>query len=761
MSIKLRCTLLLVVVLYGTALLAQPGEWGDLFSYYQSQGIAYNQEECVNYTKNTLLRYNFQTGERTKLSKIHGLSDANILHVSLSRTGELWICYASGRVEYQSPNGEREVYTGMEDEVIHGLRNPIFRLQSTDQNSCIGISKDYVYYFANGILQNQFRLWGKNQATLELTSIAAYKGKIFVGTSNGVYASGTSVDDSNYQKYGTLNGRIYSLAADASHLVALRTLSVGYDLWSTTLDGTWTSIAARPNNLEHDISLSNGRIIVSESTDLVSIKLDGSEELLHTDALLPTHSQLRAVYAFYAPDGRLYVASKHRGLLRSTGTENFEALAPTSPAFVGSSHVLPITATEVVITNNEMHASSPAPNQEFPLFFYQTGAYEGINVYWTKPVRVTDVVLLDAQLHQFAIATEDAGILIFEKEQLISQITADNSPLPRTSSGTTANLNALTVGTDGALYICAGAAGELFRRTSDGTMTPAPLPRLYAQAKMRLLFSPKKILFLSSDNQYEVVAIDPDTFFASNGKKGIASQNLIGEYMYHLVLPRDMSFDSEGALWIATEEGVVRARNPEQLLEGRRITFNGVFIHTPQDGQSALFEKTRLDHLELDAGNRLWINSPNKGIMLVDPQRRLWLAEHLSSNSPLPSNGINDMKFEPQRGLLYIATDNGTISLITTAKEAAKTFNDVRIYPNPVRPDFTGLLTIDGLLNNSYVKILDSGSELVRELQSNGGRVTWDLRNGDGKLVASGVYFALISHEATKQSYATKFVVVR
>ena len=212
---------------------------------------------------------------------------------------------------------------------------------------------------------------------------------------------------------------------------------------------------------------------------------------------------------------------------------------------------------------------------------------------------------------------------------------------------------------------------------------------------------------------------------------------------------------------MGTDDGLIRARTPEQLLDGKRLTFNATFIYTAQDGQSALFEGVRIDHLAIDAGDRLWTYSPNKGLIQVDPTRRLLLQEYLVGNSPLPSNWINALVYENKRGVLYVATNNGAVSLITTSNEASKAFDAVRIYPNPVRPDFTGLLTIDGLLENSYVKIVDAGGELVRELQSNGGRATWDLRNGYGNKVASGVYFVLISHEGTKQGYAGKFAVIR
>lgn len=760
MPIKLRFLLLSLLLTYGTALLAQPGEWGDFFSYYQSSGIAYTHNECACYTKSSILRYNFQTGERTKLSKLNGLSEADILHVSLSVAGELWVSYASGRVEHHTPEGSRQQYRDLEEQVLHGLRQPIHHLLSTGANTCVGISPEYLYYFSDGNLQHGFRLWGKNQSVLTLNAIAALGDKVYVGTSDGVYVLEKGGKEVDYKKLGTLNGNISSLTADAEQLIAVRRLSLGYELWRISDSKPWTKVAERPTALENEITLSNQRILVAEGETLLSIDLTGHEEILHNDATEPTERQFRAVNAFFAADGSLYVASKHRGLLHITGG-NSESLSPISPAFVACSHLLAVGENEVVLANGEPVPATTIAGRERALFYYQSSTQEGINVYVEDGTRATALVLLDASAKRFAVATDNAGVFIFEEAQRKEQINAANSPLPAAPSGKTTYINALASAPDGTLYLCAGNTGTLFRRAPDGSFASAPLPRNYGRSELRLMLSRKGVLFLSSSTLSEITAIEPTSFFSSNGNEGIASQYVMGEQMTHLTTPRDFGFDSGGDLWVGTDDGLIRARTPEQLLDGKRLTFNATFIYTAQDGQSALFEGVRIDHLAIDAGDRLWTYSPNKGLMQVDPTRRLLLQEYLVGNSPLPSNWINALVYENKRGVLYVATNNGAVSLITTSNEASKAFDAVRIYPNPVRPDFTGLLTIDGLIENSYVKIVDAGGELVRELQSNGGRATWDLRNGYGNKVASGVYFVLISHEGTKQGYAGKFAVIR
>ena len=65
---------------------------------------------------------------------------------------------------------------------------------------------------------------------------------------------------------------------------------------------------------------------------------------------------------------------------------------------------------------------------------------------------------------------------------------------------------------------------------------------------------------------------------------------------------------------------------------------------------------------------------------------------------------------------------------------------DVYAFPNPVREDFTGNVTITGLMSDTQIKITDISGNLVYETVSDGGQATWDLKTYNGKRVATGVY---------------------
>ena len=78
-----------------------------------------------------------------------------------------------------------------------------------------------------------------------------------------------------------------------------------------------------------------------------------------------------------------------------------------------------------------------------------------------------------------------------------------------------------------------------------------------------------------------------------------------------------------------------------------------------------------------------------------------------TDNSKLLSNIINDIKINQKSGEIFFATENGLCSYMSDATETSETMTDdnVYAYPNPVTPDYTGLITIVGLSYDADVKI--------------------------------------------------------
>jgi hypothetical protein len=92
----------------------------------------------------------------------------------------------------------------------------------------------------------------------------------------------------------------------------------------------------------------------------------------------------------------------------------------------------------------------------------------------------------------------------------------------------------------------------------------------------------------------------------------------------------------------------------------------------------------------------------------------------------------------------------GTAAIIagpTAPSAAAANLDAVRLFPNPWRVDrHSGVpVTIDGLTAGSEVRIFTIAGRPVRTISAPSGVGTWDLSNGSGERVASGLYLYLIT----------------
>ena len=95
-------------------------------------------------------------------------------------------------------------------------------------------------------------------------------------------------------------------------------------------------------------------------------------------------------------------------------------------------------------------------------------------------------------------------------------------------------------------------------------------------------------------------------------------------------------------------------------------------------------------------------------------------------------------------GSTFVTTSNGVAQLVEhVASSGYANYDNVLAYPNPVLPDFTGLVTISGLMDGSTLRIVDRDGAVVAELTSRGSTATWDCCDAQGNRVPTGTYRVL------------------
>jgi hypothetical protein len=203
-----------------------------------------------------------------------------------------------------------------------------------------------------------------------------------------------------------------------------------------------------------------------------------------------------------------------------------------------------------------------------------------------------------------------------------------------------------------------------------------------------------------------------------------------------------LAADFDGELWIGTDAGFAVLYNANGSFTAGAGNFDAQRILIPFEGNfEEVLGDANISDIEVDGGNRKWMSTANAGLVLLSPDGTQIIAQYNEDNSPLISNTIYDIELNHTTGELYIVTDKGLVSFRIDATYEDATYETLNVFPNPVKPDYFGPITVQGLRYNSDVKITDAGGNLIYKTQSNGGTVTWDGQNLNGEKVPTGVYF--------------------
>lgn len=221
--------------------------------------------------------------------------------------------------------------------------------------------------------------------------------------------------------------------------------------------------------------------------------------------------------------------------------------------------------------------------------------------------------------------------------------------------------------------------------------------------------------------------------------------------------------DQRGRVWVGTTSGPFEITNPSKATDPTsRITRLKVPRNDGTNYADYLLDTEQINDMSIDAANRKWIATENSGVYLVSENGDQIIAHYTTDNSALPSNTIYSVLCSPVDNVVYFGLKTGLVSFNSTSSPAADTYDNVYAYPNPVRPDYTGWITITGLMDQSLVKIADAAGNVIYQTRSNGGMVTWDGCDTGGNRVRSGVYYVFASQNATGSSEGavTKIVVI-
>lgn len=379
-------------------------------------------------------------------------------------------------------------------------------------------------------------------------------------------------------------------------------------------------------------------------------------------------------------------------------------------------------------------------------------------------VNSVDVDPLDPN-HVFAGAK--SGLYEFQNGKFIKHYNSENS-LITSFNNTSKNYQLITsvkFDTDGNLWMLNSQSPSnqsLIEYTKDGKWVSHHKPELYNLGSLECLMQDSRGLLWFVNNYHGLPSIY--CYQASTDQLNIYS-SFVNEDGTTLTptFVRYVTEDKNHDMWIGTNIGPL-------LLYKKDITSDtSIFtqVKVPRnDGTNYadyLLSGVDISCIAIDGSNRKWFGTNGNGIYVISNDCLTQIYHFTTNNSNLLSNNIESIAINEQTGEVFVGTDKGLCSYMSDAgsPNSEMTKDNVWAYPNPVKPTYTGRITITGLSFDSDVKIVTANGILVNQGRSNGGIYTWDGKDQNGKKVASGVYMVETATSDGNKGTVCKIAIIK
>ena len=408
--------------------------------------------------------------------------------------------------------------------------------------------------------------------------------------------------------------------------------------------------------------------------------------------------------------------------------------------------------------------------------YYRNGVYRFADETWTnfnyetqdsisydKDWDFVSVAVNPNNTDEFAFAggIAEGGLKIVKNGTDISEVyTASNSSLE--VNGTKISIGDMKYDEAGNLWIVCTGLEPLKVLTPDGEWYSFSLG---SAAKNKY---PYRLTIDADGNKWVAVTSSGLVAFNEHGTFTDASDDEIrifstseGSGNLPSVTVNAIAEDIDGEIWVGTETGLVILYSKTNLYDGEYGEYDLDPILIEVDGEvEKLLGETNITAIAVDGGNRKWVGTGSSGVFCFSPDGTEEIYRFTAENSPLISNNVLDIRIDHLSGEVYFATDKGLVSFRSDATLFDEDFENVTVFPNPVHPEFTGPITIQGLGYESDVKVTDISGNVVYKSVSNGGTVIWDGKTLHGDRVQSGVYLVWTASATGKGKNVAKILFI-
>jgi len=209
--------------------------------------------------------------------------------------------------------------------------------------------------------------------------------------------------------------------------------------------------------------------------------------------------------------------------------------------------------------------------------------------------------------------------------------------------------------------------------------------------------------------------------------------------------------DNLGDIWVGADVGLRTIFNPRSPESVTRTCYN---TRCNIEGQV-------INCIAIDPVNNKWLGT-NAGVYVLSPDGAEIMQQYNTGNSFLLDDEITSISIHPTTGIAFLGTVEGLSAVSTPYAEPGQNFAELKISPNPFYPEIDERIMVDGLAQESTIKILSVSGDLVAELSTPGGRIGfWDGKSDSGEFVPSGIYFVVAYGQEGSETATGKVAVIR
>lgn len=379
-------------------------------------------------------------------------------------------------------------------------------------------------------------------------------------------------------------------------------------------------------------------------------------------------------------------------------------------------------------------------------------------------VNSVDVDPLDPN-HVFAGAK--SGLYEFQNGKFIKHYNSENS-LITSFNNTSKNYQLITsvkFDTDGNLWMLNSQSPSnqsLIEYTKDGKWVSHHKPELYNLGSLECLMQDNRGLLWFVNNHHELPSIYCYQASTDQLNKYSSFVNEDGATLSP-VFVRYVTEDKNQDIWIGTNIGPLLLYKKDITSDTPIFTQVKVPRNDGTNYADYLLSGVDISCIAIDGSNRKWFGTNGNGIYVISNDCLTQIYHFTTNNSNLLSNNIEAIAINEQTGEVFAGTDKGLCSYMSDASSPNNemTKDNVWAYPNPVKPDYTGLITITGLSFDADIKIVTTNGILVNQGRSNGGTYTWNGKDLKGQKVASGIYMVETATSDGSKGTVCKIAIVK